>query len=175
MTNTSKFPASPYAVGAAIGLLSAFAFATAKRGLGVTTAFESSAALAGKAFAPRLTHVNAYLKEREEVPKFDWESTLVIGVLAGSYLSARLAGESRSTAIPALWQRRFGSSRPARDAGAFAGGAAMMLGSRMAKGCTSGHGITGTMQFAASSLTFTPAMFAVAALAARALFGKGTK
>jgi hypothetical protein len=50
---------SPYVIGGALGLLNTFAFATAKRGLGVTKAFESAAALAGRQVAPDVMNVNA--------------------------------------------------------------------------------------------------------------------
>ncbi len=172
MIDLAKSSRSPYVVGAGLGALSAFAFATVKRGLGVTTAFESTAALTERALAPRATHINEYLKEREELPKIDWEAMLVIGVLAGSYATAKLTGERDAGLIPALWKRRFGSSRKKRYAGALLGGALMMFGARMAKGCTSGHGLTGTMQLAVSSWVFTPLMLASAALTARALYGK---
>jgi uncharacterized membrane protein YedE/YeeE len=65
-----------------------------------------------------------------------------------------------------------GGSRLLRYAAAFGGGALMMFGARMAKGCTSGHGISGTMQFAASSWLFNPIIFASGAAVARALFGR---
>jgi hypothetical protein len=51
----------------------------------------------------------------------------------------------------------------------------MMFGARMAKGCTSGHGISGVMQMAGSSWLFSPVMAATAALASRALFLKGVR
>lgn len=163
---------SPYLIGGALGLLNTFAFATAKRGLGVTTAFESTAALAGRRLAPDAMQVNAYLAKREETPKVDWESLLVIGVLAGSYLASRAtSGRARRT-VPPSWSRRFGPSRGKRHAAAFAGGAVMMFGARMAKGCTSGHALTGTAQLALSSWVFSPLMFATAAVVARLLYGK---
>ncbi len=175
MTAIVRFSRSPYVVGTGIGLLNMWAFATANRGLGVTTAFESAAAMTERRFAPDATHINAYLKAREEAPKIDWETFLVLGVAAGSFLAARAAGDRTASAVPALWARRFGASATKRFAGAFLGGAAMMFGARMAKGCTSGHGITGTSQLALSSWVFTPIMFASAALVARALFGKGAR
>lgn len=164
--------ASPYVIGGALGLLNTFAFATAKRGLGVTTAFESTAALAGRSVAPDAMNVNAYVAKREETPKIDWESLLVVGVLAGSYLAARGASELSRAAVPTKWARRFGPSPWRRYVAAFAGGAVMMFGARMAKGCTSGHAITGTAQLALSSWVFTSLMFATAAAAARVLYGK---
>lgn len=163
---------SPYAIGSALGLLNTFAFATASRGLGVTTAFESAAALAGRRAAPDAMNVNAYVAKREETPKIDWESFLVLGILGGSYVAARLAGERSTRAVPRTWSRRFGGSRVLRYAAAFVGGATMMFGARMAKGCTSGHALTGTAQLAVSSWTFSPIMFGAAAATARVLFGK---
>jgi uncharacterized membrane protein YedE/YeeE len=161
---------SPVATGAGLGALDALAFATADRGLGITTAFENAAALAGRRLLPRATA--AYLTGRDEPPRLDWESFLVLGVLAGSHLAARLAGERTREAVPPLWAERFGPSPAKRYAGAFAGGALMMVGARMAKGCTSGHALTGTMQGALSSWVFSPLMFASAALAARVLYGR---
>src|SRR5690606_3919717 len=122
--------------------------------------------------APDVTRVNAYLRERDELPKIDWETSLVVGILAGSYLAARAAGERSTGALPRHWRRRFGPSRAKRAVAAFLGGAVMMFGARMAKGCTSGHGLTGNIELAASSWLFTPLMFASAALTARALYGE---
>jgi uncharacterized membrane protein YedE/YeeE len=150
-----------------------FAFATVKRGLGVSTAFESAAALSGRKIAPDALNVNAYVQAREETPKLDWEAFVVPGVIVGSYIAAKAAGERTSNAVPPLWAKRFGNSPTKRLTAAFVGGAVMMFGARMAKGCTSGHGITGTAQLAASSWTFTPLMFAVAGAVSRALHHKG--
>ena len=161
---------SPYAAGAGIGALSWLAFATAKRPLGITSTFENTAALVGQAVAPRA--MRGYLQARAEPPAIDWQSALVLGVLLGSYVSSGLSNDRRHPAVPFLWKRRFGGSRLRRYAGAFLGGALMMFGARMAKGCTSGHGISGALQFALSSWVFNPLMLASGAAAARALFGK---
>jgi len=55
---------SPYVVGAAIGILSWFAFASADKPLGITTAFEHTAALAGKAVLPRVEQTNEYYRAK---------------------------------------------------------------------------------------------------------------
>jgi uncharacterized protein len=164
---------SPYAVGAGIGALNCLAMLTAKKTIGVTTSFESTAAGLGQKLAPRLSGANAYVAKKDEVPRLDWEWMLTAGVMLGSLLGARASGVKPGPRVPDLWRRRFGPSRRRRDAGAFLGGALMMFGARMAQGCTSGHGISGTMQLAGSSWLFSPVMAATAALVARALFGKG--
>lgn len=162
---------SPYVVGAAIGVLSWFAFATADRGLGITTAFENTAALTARAIAP--ASVSAYFEDKaDKPPKVDWEWMLVVGVFLGSFWSSKLSGDRGGPAVPPLWQARFGGAVGTRMLGAFFGGALMMLGARLAGGCTSGHGITGTAQLAVSSWIFIVLAMATAAATALALFGR---
>jgi uncharacterized membrane protein YedE/YeeE len=48
----------------------------------------------------------------------------------------------------------------------------MMFGARLAQGCTSGHGISGAMQLAASSWLFLAVMFPAAVVAAFLIHGR---
>lgn len=171
----SKKSWGPYIVGTAIGILSWFAFATADRQIGITTAFEYTAALGAQALAPQLALNNSYYAEKAEEnkpPKIDWEWMLVLGVFIGSYLSSKLSGDRTPERVPPLWRWRFGDSAAIRYAGAFAGGFVMMLGARIAQGCTSGHAISGTLQLALSSWMFAPLIFIVAVATAFLLYGK---
>ncbi len=163
---------SPYLAGAAIGALETAAMLTAKRPLGITTAFENTAAIAAEKIAPEKMAVDEYTRQRGERPQIDWEVGLVGGVIAGSLLSAHLAGDAAPPTVPETWRAKVGRSRTLRLAAAAGGGALMMFGARMAKGCTSGHGISGTMQFAASSWLFDPIIFASGAAISKALFGR---
>jgi uncharacterized membrane protein YedE/YeeE len=171
MSEATDRPWSPYAAGVGIGALEWFTFGTAEKGLGVTTPFETAAVLLQQKLAPQSSRVNRFLKEREEPPAIDWEFALTAGIALGSWLVTRgRAPDARP--VPRLWARRFGPSPLLRYGAAFAGGALMMLGARAAKGCTSGHGITGTLQLAASSWLFSAVMGASAAATARLLFGR---
>ena len=176
MTNPFRQKAwSPYLVGGLIGVLSWFAFATADQPLGITTAFEHTAALAEKAAVPNASQVNAYFaaKVKEgKPPKIGWEWMLVVGVFIGALISATLSGDRTSRAVPPLWASRFGPSGPKRLTAAFLSGALMMFGARLAQGCTSGHGISGTLQLAVSSWMFISVAFAVATATALLLYGR---
>jgi len=166
---------SPYFVGVGIGALSWFAFATADRQIGITTAFEYAAALTERSAAPQLAQGNSYFAEKakeNKPPKVDWEWMLVVGVFLGSYLSSKLSGDRAQERIPALWRWRFGNEPGVRYLGAFAGGFIMMLGARIAQGCTSGHAISGTLQLALSSWIFAPLMFAAGVITAFLIYGK---
>jgi uncharacterized membrane protein YedE/YeeE len=165
---------SPYVVGAGIGVLSWFAFATADKHLAVTLQYEHIAALAQKAVVPRVEQTNKYYAARAEQglsPKVGWYMMLLVGVLLGAGLSSRLSGDRPSASVPPLWRWRFGDGAAKRLAFAFLGGALMVFGARVAGGCTSGHGISGDLQLAAQSWLFMPLAFVVAIGTAFLLFG----
>jgi uncharacterized membrane protein YedE/YeeE len=161
---------SPWAGGVALGVLSWFAFATAGRGLGITTAFESTAAVAERQLAPAFAEATGYFADHD--PKIGWEWMLVFGVFLGSALSSRLSGDRERVVVPTAWRARFGDSVPARMAAAFLAGAVMMFGARLAMGCTSGHGITGALQLAVSSWIFIGLAFAAAVATGLAMYGR---
>lgn len=176
MRNPLTMPAwSPYAAGAAIGMLSWFAFATANQPLGITTPFEHTAALAGQAALPGIEASNPYYADQRssgKSPKIGWEAMLVVGVFAGAWLSAWLSGTRTTESVPPLWRQRFGGNPTTRLVAAFAGAALMMFGARLAQGCTSGHGISGALQLAVSSWAFVAVFFSVSIVSALLLFGK---
>lgn len=174
MTNPLRMKSwSPYVVGVGIGVLSWFAFATAKHPIGITTAFENTAALTEQAAAPAVVQPLVEKKAEEgKAPKIDSEWMLVIGVFIGAWLSATMGKDRELRKVPPLWEWRFGSSVAKRFAGAFFGGALMMFGARMAQGCTSGHGISGALQLAVSSWIFAVLIFVGGAATAFALYGK---
>lgn len=159
---------SPYAAGAAIGLLETFAMATVQRPLGVSTAFEKLAAAVIATVSPET--VERFVDAGGEEPELDWETALVCGVFAGSAISASLSASTPPKRVPHVWRRAVGSSVGKRYSAALLGGALVTFGARMARGCTSGHGISGTMQLAASSWVFSPLIFATGAAVAHGIF-----
>lgn len=103
-------------------------------------------------------------------PEVDWQWMLVLGVFIGSLLSSILSGDFHFQAVPALWARTFGNGWIPRFAWAFAGGILLGIGARWAGGCTSGHGISGTMQLTLSSWLATAVFFASGTVAAYVIF-----
>ncbi|EMI16797.1 YeeE/YedE family protein [Rhodopirellula maiorica SM1] len=168
----AKHAWSPYLVGAGIGVLSWFAFWSADHPLGITTAFEHTAALGIQAVAPQFAESNSYFQDNS--PKIGWEWMLVVGVLLGSLLSSFASGDRERVVVPDMWRRRFGGSTALRMSVAFFAAGLMMFGARLAKGCTSGHGISGTLQLAASSWVFSITFFTVAIVTAFLLYGRRT-
>mgnify|MGYP000358186986 CR=1 FL=1 len=141
---------SPYLVGALIGVLSMATFYFSNKPLGASTAYARLTGMVGKAVAPRHTKSLKYYQDFK--PRVDWEVMLLIGVVGGAFIAALLGGELTGEWLPAMWTARFGAdSLGLRLALAFAGGGLMAFGARMAGGCTSGHGISGTLQLSVGS------------------------
>jgi uncharacterized membrane protein YedE/YeeE len=161
---------SPYVIGAAIGVLSWVAFAVAREPLGVTTALSRAAApVAGLFLGADAVAKNSYWAPMP----FSWDYGVLflVGLMGGAFVSSLAGGTFRFETVPRFWRERFGGSVAKRFAGAFLGGAGMMFGARMAGGCTSGHGISGTLQLALSSWLFLVTIFASALIASRIVFG----
>ncbi len=139
---------SPYAVGAAIGVLSWVAFLLSNKPLGCSTAFARTSGMIEKLFRGAKVNEKAYYKKF--VPHIDWEWMLVLGIFIGAFLSSILSGEFQLQVVPSLWSSAFGDSNVLRLIVALIGGAILGFGARWAGGCTSGHGISGTLQLAIS-------------------------
>lgn len=173
MTNLLHRPRwSPYLVGAGIGVLSWVTFLAMGKQLGVSTTFVRAVGAAERVVAPEHVAANPYLASHVKGDGLiDWQFALVLALALGGFLSAKLSGAMRGAALPALWRARFGDSRVRRHVAAVAGGALVMVGARMAGGCTSGHGLTGTMQLAVSSWVTLAGIFGGGMLAARLVYG----
>lgn len=162
----------PYAVGAGIGVLSWVAFAVLNHPIGIST---SVSALSGECLRPFLgdagVSANPYWKKTPW--KIDYGALFVLGTFLGAGVSALAGGSFRTGMVPAVWKQAFGGAVWKRGVGAFVGGALVMFGARLAGGCTSGHGISGSLQLALSSWVFFGALFASGILTARLLFRGG--
>ena len=161
---------SPYVVGALIGILSWLAFLTVDRPIGVSTALAKTSGMIAGTVAPDFVAHNAYFVKYR--PVVDWEWMLVAGIALGAFTSSRMSGDRPLKTVDRIWSRRFGSSRSRRFLGAFAGGVVLMFVARLAGGCTSGHGISGSLQLALSGWLFFGTVFASGIATASLLFGK---
>lgn len=160
---------SPYLVGALIGVLSMLTFYFSDKPIGVSTAYARIAGMLGKLFAPRHTRTLPYYKETR--PIVEWEVMLLVGVLMGAFLAAWSGGQLTREWLPPLWETRFGAdSLSLRLATAFGGGALLAFGARLAGGCTSGHGISGTLQLSVGSWISVICFFLGGMAAAMPLF-----
>ncbi|MBN2465935.1 YeeE/YedE family protein [candidate division WOR-3 bacterium] len=149
---------SPYIVGFGIGVLSWLAFLLSDKPIGCSTAFARTSGMIERAVRGRKVETKPYY--RAFPPGVDWEWMLVLGIVIGSLVSSLLSRSFRFMWVPGLWAAAFGNTPAARMAVALFGGVCMGFGSRWAGGCTSGHGISGTLQLALSSWIASICFFA---------------
>ncbi len=163
---------NPYLVGAGLGVLSWVVFAVVNTPLGISTPISSAASLCAlPAMGGEAVAHNAYWTKFPF--KWDYHMLFLVGTFLGSAASVMASRSFRLEAVPATWKARFGGSSVRRLAVAFLGGLIVMFGARMAGGCTSGHGISGSLQLALSSWVFFLTLFAFGVVTALLLFRSG--
>lgn len=141
---------SPYLVGALIGVLTMLTLTFSRKPVGASSAYADLAGMLGRLVAPR--HIASLNYYQQHKPAMSWTLVFVLGAILGSFLAAWTGGEITGYYLQDLWVARFGpDSYWLRTSLAFVGGAAMAYGARMAGGCTSGHGISGTLQLTVGS------------------------
>ena len=157
--------ASPYIAGVGIGVVLLLSFVLMGRGLGASGAFSSVVAAAVETAAPSHAAGNAfysrYLGGDATSPLEDWLVFEIVGVLIGGLASGLLARRVRWTT-----EHGTGITSRRRLINAFVGGAAMGVGAKLARGCTSGLGLTGGATLSVGSWLFVIAAFAGAYAAA---------
>ncbi len=144
---------SPYAVGIGIGILSWLAFLLSDKRIGCSTAFARTSGMIERLFRGDKVNERPYFQKF--APIIDWEWMLVVGVVIGAFISAKLSGYFQLRMVPGEisgeLNRTIVTVPHARWITAFIGGILMGVGSRWAGGCTSGHGISGTLQLSIGS------------------------
>ncbi len=114
--------------------------------------------------SPAYTAANPYLVKMGSVLKP--ETFLVIGLLIGGFLAARL-GREKAPACEMVHANETSTAR--RYLNAFLGGFLIVLGARIAGGCTSGHIISGITQLSVSGMIFGAATFASGIVTAKSI------
>jgi uncharacterized membrane protein YedE/YeeE len=159
---------SPYVVGIGIGILSWFSFLISRYPISCSTSFARTSGMIERLFRGKKVEKKPYYREIKLI--VDWQSTLVLGMVIGSFISAILSNDFSLQWVPELWATTFGNTPLVRVIAAVFGGICLGFGARWADGCTSGHGISGSLQLAISSWISAIAFFIGGILMAYFLF-----
>jgi uncharacterized protein len=162
---------SPYIAGGLSGLVSIFSVLVADKFLGASTTFVKTAGMIEKTVASERVSTMAYFIK--EVPNIDWQWMFVVGIFFGALISSLTSKSFQWKAVPDMWAERFGASVPKRASVAFIGGIIAIFGARLADGCPSGHGLSGSLQLAASGLIALVCFFVGGIIVTRILYGGG--
>lgn len=159
---------SPYAVGAGLGVLSWLTFYFSDKPIGASSFYAQVAGFLGHLVAPRHTKSLAYFKAKP--PRVSWGFVFVLATIVGGALAALTGDEFVNEWLPPMWEARFGDSIALRAVIGFGGGLLMAFGARLAGGCTSGHGISGTLQLNVASWIAVICLFVGGVAVAMPLF-----
>ncbi len=94
-----------------------------------------------------------YLQEIEKAGA--WEGIMLLGALVGGFVTSVFITKSfRISLIPTAWKEYKNDSVLSRLLWSFFSGFLLIIGARLAGGCTSGHFLSGMSQTAFSSMIF---------------------
>ncbi len=160
---------SPYVAGIGIGVLSWLSFLISGKPIATSTSFAQTSGMIEGVISGRKAGERPYFKKIKT--RIGWQWMLVLGVIAGAFISALISGDLQTNAwVPPLWASAFGDKALTRVLAALAGGVILGFGARFAGGCTSGHGISGTLQLAVSSWISAIFFFVGGIIAAHLIF-----
>ena len=154
---SAKPYSNPYLAGVGVGIALLLAFVIAGRGLGASGAFSAVAATGVRAAAPAHGAQNQFYNDYAGSLWNEWLFVELIGVFIGGFASAYFA--RRLAFRVESGPRITGTTRLLL---AFGGGAIMGVGAKLARGCTSGLGLTGGSLLSAGSWLFVLCAFASA-------------
>lgn len=167
--NVPSPPWNPYWAGAIAGLLLVLSVFVSGKYFGASTTYVRAAGFVESVVDAERVSTMAYFVK--EAPKIDWQWMFVVGIGLGA-LGAALASRTFSLqSVPARFAARFGQRPGLRAALAFLGGAVAMFGARLADGCPSGHGLSGSLQLAASGFVALVCFFVGGLIVARLVYG----
>jgi len=159
-----------WAAGLLLGMVQILAVAVAKP-LGVSTQFVVVEGVALNQVAPSYSEDHALLSNKKyQQLGYGW--WLDIGLVAGAFVAAVLAGRWRFQKTTVWWQANRGTNNKNRLIIGFIGGFLILLGARFAHGCTSGQFASGWAQLSLSVVPFTITMFGFGMITARLVYPK---
>ncbi len=150
---------NPYVGGVVLGLVLLGSFLVLGFGLGASGALNRSGIWLTDLLAPHATAANGYFSKYVSGPKSvldDWLVFEVIGVFLGGAVGAYSSGRMRRGAV----ERGPNVSIRNRLLLAGAGGVAMGIAARIARGCTSGQALTGGALLSTGAWVFMICVFA---------------
>jgi uncharacterized membrane protein YedE/YeeE len=100
-----------------------------------------------------------------------WEGVMLLGALFGGFVTSVFITKSfRLSLIPTGWKKYKNNSVLSRLLWSFFAGFIMIIGARLAGGCTSGHFMSGMSQMAVSSMIFGGVVLVVVIVTGRLFY-----
>ena len=147
--------------GASIGAITLLLLWVTNQRLGISTGFENLCALAVRV---------PYFRRSEIAHSQGWRLPFLAGLVLGGVLSAVAGGGWRPFWAMGIFDTTFGWGPAGKLAWVFGGGLFIGFGTRLAGGCTSGHGIFGISHLERASIESTLAFMAAGIVATNLIY-----
>jgi uncharacterized membrane protein YedE/YeeE len=147
--------------GLGIGVVTLLLLWVGNQRLGISTGLENLCALVLKA---------PYFQRDEITGSQRWRLPFLGGLVLGGFLSAALSGGWAPFWALGIFDQQIGLGHAGKLAWMFGGGLLIGFGTRMAGGCTSGHGIFGIANLERASLESTIAFVAAGMLTSNLIY-----
>jgi uncharacterized membrane protein YedE/YeeE len=147
--------------GACIAAITLTLLYVGNRRLGVSTGFENVCALVIRA---------PYFTRESLVSSHGWRLPLLGGLVLGGFLSALIGGGWSPTWDLGMFDAEVGWGPGGKVVWMFAGGLFIGFGTRLAGGCTSGHGIFGMSNLELPSIVSTASFMAAGVITTNILY-----
>ena len=147
--------------GAGIAAVTLCLLFVANRRLGISGGFEDVCSLLLQ---------QPYFLRRSVRSAREWRFPFLVGLVLGGFLSAILSGGWEPTWALGMFDQAIGFGRAGKLAWMFVGGLFIGFGTRLAGGCTSGHGIFGMSNLELPSFVTTVSFMAGGVLTTQVLY-----
>ena len=165
-----RTPVPWWIAGLLLGGVQILAVAVSKP-LGVSTQFVVADAKLLARIAPEYARQHPLIGS-EKYQKLGGGWWLDVGLVVGAGIAAVAARLWRVSAAPVWWRASQGASSAKRFLACFVGGFLILLGSRLAHGCTSGQFASGWAQLSLSAVPFTVTLFGFGMVTAMIVYRK---
>ncbi len=165
-----KAPLPWWAAGLLLGLVQVLAVALSGP-LGVSTQFVILDSMAIHQAAPEYAQNHALIGT-ERYQKLGYGFWLDVGLVVGALAAAVAVRRWRVQRSTVWWKANRNGSTAGRFFAGFVGGIFILLGARMAHGCTSGNFASGWAQLSLSAVPFTVTLFGFGMLTAWLVYPK---
>ena len=153
-----KYYWNPYLTGIGLGIVLLATFVIMGRGLGASGALTTVVSVVVNEVALEHAQSNefykSYLSDGTKSPFQDWLGFEVLGVFFGGFISGAIAGRNKM-----MIEKGPNITNKKRLLYAFIGGSLMGFGAKMARGCTSGQGLTGGAMLSVGGWAFMMMVF----------------
>lgn len=162
---------SPWLMGALLGFVASACIVLVQDNLGAAGGFERIGSILVSWLG--LGWADSFYFRMVKPPQVSFQMLQYIGMILGAFTASYFSRDFKIRMLPDReWTQRFGSSKAKRWALMFLGGILIEFGAGVAGGCTSGLGVSGTMQLSPAGLIFIAGVFISGIVTTKIIYGR---